>query len=56
VNPAKRNAEKELLRASESIEKKSFIMNGIAQCIQYWRFGMARNARYAVEMSCFVDY
>jgi hypothetical protein len=27
VNPAKRNVEKEMLRASESIEKKSFIIN-----------------------------
>jgi hypothetical protein len=56
VNPAKRNAEKEVLRASKSIEKKSFIINGIAKYIQYWRSGMARNARYAAEMSCFVDY
>jgi hypothetical protein len=56
VNPAKRNTEKEVLRASESIEKKSFIINGIAKYIQYWRSGMARNARYATEMSCFVDY
>jgi hypothetical protein len=56
VNPTKRNAEKELLRASESIEKKSFIINGITKYIQYWRSGMARNARYAAEMSCFVDY
>jgi hypothetical protein len=56
VNPAKRNIEKEMLRASESIEKKGFIINGIAKYIQYWRSGMARNARYAVEMSCFVEY
>jgi hypothetical protein len=56
VNPAKRNAEKEMLRASESIEKKGFIINGIAKYIQYWRSGMARNARYATEMSCFVEY
>jgi hypothetical protein len=56
VNPAKRNAEKEMLRASESIEKKGFIINGIAKYIQYWRSGMARNARYAAEMSCFVEY
>jgi hypothetical protein len=35
VNPTKRNAEKDLLRASESIEKKRFIINGIAKCIQY---------------------
>jgi hypothetical protein len=56
VNPAKRNAEKEVLRASKSIEKKSFIINGIAKYIQYWRSGMAKNARYATEMSCFVDY
>jgi hypothetical protein len=56
VNPAKHNVEKEMLRASENIEKKSFIINGIAKYIQYWRSGMARNARYAVEMSCFVDY
>jgi hypothetical protein len=27
VNPRKRNAKKELLRASKSIEKKSFIIN-----------------------------
>jgi hypothetical protein len=56
VNPTKRNAEKELLRASESIEKKSFIINGIAKYIQYWRSGMAKNARYATEMSYFIDY
>jgi hypothetical protein len=56
VNPTKRNAEKEMLRASESIEKKGFIINGIAKYIQYWRSGMARNARYAMEMSCFVEY
>jgi hypothetical protein len=56
VNPTKRNVEKEVLRASESIEKKSFIINGIAKYIQYWRSGMARNARYATELSCFVDY
>jgi hypothetical protein len=56
VNPAKRNAEKEMLRASESIEKKGFIINGISKYIQYWRSGMARNARYAAEMSCFVEY
>jgi hypothetical protein len=56
INPAKRKAEKKVLRASESIEKKSFIINGIAKYIQYWRSGMARNARYAAEMSCFVDY
>jgi hypothetical protein len=56
VNPAKRNAEKKILRASESIEKKGFIINGIAKYIQYWRSGMARNARYAAEMSCFVEY
>jgi hypothetical protein len=56
VNPTKRNAEKELLRASKNIEKKSFIINGIAKYIQYWRSGMARNVRYAAEMSCFVDY
>jgi hypothetical protein len=31
VNPVKRNAEKEMLRASESIEKKSFIINEIAK-------------------------
>jgi hypothetical protein len=36
VNPAKRNDEKEMLRASESIEKKGFIINGIAKYIQYW--------------------
>jgi hypothetical protein len=30
LNPAKHNAEKEMLRASESIEKKGFIINGIA--------------------------
>jgi hypothetical protein len=35
VNPAKRNVEKEMLRASESIEKKGFIINGIANYIQY---------------------
>jgi hypothetical protein len=35
VNPARRNVEKEMLRASESIEKKSFIINGIAKYIQY---------------------
>jgi hypothetical protein len=34
VNPAKRNAEKEMLRASESIEKKSFIINRNAKYIQ----------------------
>jgi hypothetical protein len=56
VNPTKYNAEKELLRVSKSIEKKSFIINGIAKYIQYWRSGMAKNARYATEMSCFVDY
>jgi hypothetical protein len=56
VNPRKRNAEKEMLRASECIEKKGFIINGIAKYIQYWRSGMARNARYVVEMSCFVEY
>jgi hypothetical protein len=56
VNPKKRNAEKEMLRASENIEKKGFIINGIAKYIHYWRFGMARNARYAAEMSCFVEY
>jgi hypothetical protein len=33
VNPAKHNVEKEMLRASESIEKKSFIINGIAKYI-----------------------
>jgi hypothetical protein len=33
VNPRKRKAEKEMLRASESIEKKSFIINGIAKYI-----------------------
>jgi hypothetical protein len=33
VNPTKRNAEKEMLRASESIEKKIFIINGIAKYI-----------------------
>ena len=56
VNPRKRNVEKEMLRTSESIEKKSFIINGIAKYIQYWRSGMARNARYGMEMSCFVEY
>jgi hypothetical protein len=56
VNPAKRNAEKEMFRASESTEKKGFIINGISKYIQYWRLGMARNARYAAEMSCFVKY
>jgi hypothetical protein len=56
MNPAKRNAEKEMLRASESIEKKGFIINRISKYIQYWRSGMARNARYAAEMSCFVEY
>ena len=56
MNLAKHNAEKEMLRASESIEKKGFIINGIAKYIQYWRSGMARNARYATEMSCFVEY
>jgi hypothetical protein len=45
-----------MLRANESIEKKSFIINGIAKYIQYWRSGMARNARYAAETSCFIDY
>ena len=35
VNPAKCNAEKEVLRASESIENKRFIINGIAKYIQY---------------------
>jgi hypothetical protein len=56
VNPTKRNAEKEILNVSKSIEKKGFIINGIVEYIQYWRSGMARNARYAVEMSCFVEY
>jgi hypothetical protein len=56
VNPTKRNAEKEMLRASKSIEKKGFIINGIAKYIQYWRYGMARNMRYATEMSCFMEY
>jgi hypothetical protein len=56
VNPRKHNIEKEMLRATESIEKKSFIINGIAKYIQYWRSSMARNARYAVEMSRFVEY
>jgi hypothetical protein len=56
VNPAKRNVEKEMLRANESIEKKGFIINGISKYIQYWRSGMARNARYAAEMSCFIEY
>jgi hypothetical protein len=56
VNPAKHNAEKEMLRASENIEKKGFIINGIAKYIQYWRSSMARNARYAAEMSCFMEY
>jgi hypothetical protein len=56
VNPAKRNAEKEILRASESIEKKGFIINGITKYFQYWRSGMARNARYTAEMSYFVEY
>ena len=35
VNPTKRNAEKEMLRASKSTEKKSFIINRIAKYIQY---------------------
>ena len=56
VNLVKRNAEKEMLRASKSIEKKGFIINGIAKYIQYWRSSMARNARYAVEMSSFMEY
>ena len=56
MNPVKRNAEKEMLGASESIEKKGFIINGIAKYIQYWRSGMAKNARYAAEMLCFVEY
>jgi hypothetical protein len=56
VNSAKRNTEKELLKASESIEKKNFIINRIAKYIQYWRSSMAKNARYVAEMSCFVDY
>jgi hypothetical protein len=56
VNPRKRNTEKKLLRASKSIEKKSFIINGIAKYIQYWRSGMARNAKYTLEMLCFVAY
>ena len=34
VNPTKHNVEKELLRASENIEKKSFIINGIIKYIQ----------------------
>ena len=33
VNPAKRNTKKEMLRASKSIEKKSFIINGIVKYI-----------------------
>jgi hypothetical protein len=33
VNPGKRNADKEILRASERIEKKGFIINGIAKYI-----------------------
>jgi hypothetical protein len=56
VNPTKCNTEKKMLRASESIEKKGFIINRIAKYIQYWRSGMARNARYAAKMSCFVKY
>jgi hypothetical protein len=56
LNPAKRNTKKEMLRASKSIEKKSFIINGIAKYIRYWRSGMVRNAWYAAKMSCFVDY
>jgi hypothetical protein len=56
VNPAKRNAKKEMLRASESIEKKGFIINGIAKYIQYWRSSMAKNARYTAKMSYFVEY
>jgi hypothetical protein len=49
--------EKELLRVSESIEKKSFIFNDIAKMyIQFWKTGMARNVRYATNMSCFITY
>ena len=33
VNLAKHNVEKEVLRANESIEKKNFIINGIAKYI-----------------------
>lgn len=35
VNPKKHNIEKELLRTSKSIEKKSFIINGIAKYKQF---------------------
>jgi hypothetical protein len=35
VNPTKRNAEKEMLRTNKSIEKKGFIINGIAKYIKY---------------------
>jgi hypothetical protein len=48
--------EKELLRSSKSIDKKSFIINDILKYIQFWKSDMARNARYAAEMSCFVAY
>jgi hypothetical protein len=51
VNPRKPNMKKELLRTSKSIEKKSFIINGIAKYIQFWKFGMALNARYVAKMS-----
>jgi hypothetical protein len=34
VNPTKCNTEKKMLRASESIEKKGFIINRIAKYIQ----------------------
>jgi hypothetical protein len=41
MHPKKRNIEKELIRASKSIERKNFIINSISNYIQFWRSGMA---------------
>jgi len=56
VNHNRRNVEKELARAGECIEKRTFIKNGIAKFIDFWKSGMARNRKYSEDMAGYVLY
>ena len=56
VDCTKKNQEKELVWVGECLTKQSFIQQGIAKYIVFWKSMMAKDAMYAKDMVAYVHY
>lgn len=56
IDSNKKNVEKEAARVTDCLKKQGFIWSGISKYIEFQRFGMRRNSKYADDMQPYVKY